>query len=195
MTARSLGMAMLLVCLPALAQKREPVDTSICSIAAHPSRFHGKVLRIRGTGYNGMEASVLFDSKEGEWNKECGQINLDFHSAASDESTSRFLQLFREQAPEQISSPKCNTQEELKQGLAHLSDPSIPAPAPCLATNIVCISCPRYSIVATFIGKLRYSAKEPGHARFGHLGMFTLQVDVESVSNLAVTDSQSPSKR
>jgi len=190
MTVRSLGMAMLLVCLPALAQKRGPVDTSICSIAAHPSKFHSKIVRIRGTALSGMEASCLIDSKDGLRNKECGQINLDFHSAGNDESTSRFLQLFGEQ----ISPPKCNKDEELKQGFAHALDPSVPAPTPCFANLIFCVHCPRYSIVATFTGRLRYSAKEPGHARFGHLGMFTLQLDVASVSNLEVTDSQSASK-
>ena len=157
MSARSLGMALLLVCLPAFAQKREPTDTSICSISARPSKFHNKNVRLRGTALSGMEASFLIDSKDGQWNRECGQINLDLHSAESDKSTSRFLQLFGEQ----ISAPKCDPNEELKQGLVHALDPKVPAPPPCI-TGSICVFCPRYSIVATFIGRLRYSAKEPG---------------------------------
>jgi len=183
MAGRSLGTAVLLVCVLALAQKPEPVDTSICTITAHPSRFHNKNVRVRGTASSGMEASFLIvESKDGQWNKQWGQINLDFHSARSDESTSRFLQWF----PEQLSPPKCDKDEELRQGLAHALDPSVPAPRPCFAT--LCYFCPRYSIIATFTGRLRYSGKEPGHSGFGHLGMFNLQLDVTSASDLDVTD-------
>ena len=183
MMSRSVVMAILLACLPALAQRREPVDTSICAIAVHPSKLHNRVVRVRGTASSGMEASVLFDTQDGEWKKECGHINLEFHSARSDESTSRFLQLFGEQ----ITPPKCDTDERLVQGFRHALDPSVAAPLPC--SSYICLWCPRYSIVATFTGKLRYSGREPGHAGFGHLGMFNLQLDVASVSDLDVTDT------
>jgi len=177
-------------CIPALGQTRgRPVDTSICSVAAHPSKFSHKNVRIRAMALSGMEASFLMDRKDGEWNKDCGQINLDFSSAGSDESTRRFLQLFAEQ----ISQPKCNQDEELLQGMAHILDPNVPAPTPCF--NFICFHCPRYNIVATFTGKLRYSATERGHARFGHLGMFDLQLDVVTVANLEVADTLAPSKR
>ncbi len=172
-----------LVCFPAFGQARTPMDTNICAISAHPSRFHNKNVRIRATALGGMEASILIDTKDGQWNKECGRISLDFHSAGSDDSTSRFLRLFREQ----ISSQECSTDEELKQGTAHILDPNVPAPKPCF--SIICVHCPRYRIVATFIGRLRYSAREPGQERFGHMGMFDLQLDVATVSNLEVTDS------
>jgi len=68
-------------------------------------------------------------------------------------------------------------------------DPSAPAPPPCF--NFICLpfSCPRYSIAATFTGKLRYSGRELGHSRFGHLRMFNLQLDVTSISDLDVTDT------
>jgi hypothetical protein len=177
------------VCIPALSQTRAPVDTTVCSIAAHPSKFHNKNVRIRATALSGMETSILVDSKDGEWNRACGRINLDLHSAGSDESTSKFLRLFREQ----ISPPECNRDKEIMQGMAHILDPSAPIPAPCF--NFICVHCPRYNIVATFTGRLRYSEMEQGHARFGHMGMFNLQLDVATVSNLDVTDTQAPSKR
>ena len=87
------------VCLfiPAFGQTQgRLVDTSVCSIAVHPSKFSNKYVRIRAMALSGMEASFLMDSKDGEWNKDCGQINLDFNSAGNDESTRRFLQLFAE---------------------------------------------------------------------------------------------------
>jgi hypothetical protein len=180
--------AMVLI-IPALGQAPTPgpVVTSICSIAAHPSKFQSKSVRVRGTAVSGMEASVLIDTKHGEWNKECGQINLDFGSSGRDESTSRFVQFFTEQ----ISVPKCDNDEQTKQGMAHILDPSVPAPTPCFSS--ICVHCPRYSIAATFTGKLRYSPRARGG--FGHLGMFNLQLDVTSVSNLDVTDELAPSKR
>jgi hypothetical protein len=175
--------------IPALGQASTPVpvDTSICSITAHPSKFNSKTVRVRGTAFSGMEASFLLDTKHGEWNKECGQINLDFGSSGRDESTSRFVQLFTEQ----ISAPKCDKDEQTKQGIAHILDPSVPAPTPCF--SFICVHCPRYSIAATFTGKLRYSPRARGG--FGHLGMFNLQLDVASVSNFDVTDELAPSKR
>jgi len=183
MVARSLGVAVLLICLPAFGQKHKPVDTTICSIAAHPSRFHNKYVRVRGKASSGMEASILIDFKDGKWRKECGRINLEFDSAGSDGSTTEFLRLFGEQT----APPKCDSDERLLQGFRHALDRSVPAPPPCF--TFICISCPRYSIVATFTGKLRYSSKEPGHIGFGHLGMFNLQLDVTSVSDLDVTDA------
>lgn len=178
------------LCVAALAQTRgRPEDTTICSISAHPSKFHNKNVRIRAAALSGMEASILIDIKDGEWNKAWGRINLDFHSWGSDEPKRKFLQLFGEQ----ISPPECNKDKEIMEGMVRVLDPSAPAPTPCF--NIICVHCPRYSIVATFTGKLRYSEMERGHARFGHLGMFNLQLDVATVSNLEVTDSQVPSKR
>jgi hypothetical protein len=183
MVARSIGVAVLLICLPALGQKREPVDTSICSIAAHPSKFHDKYVRVRGTASSGMEASILIDFKDGKWRKECGRINLEFGSAGSDESTARFLRLFGEQ----ITPPKCDSDERLMQGFRNALDPSTPAPPSC--STFTCIFCPRYSIVATFTGKVRYFAMEHRQVGFGHAGMFSLQLDVTSVSDLDVTDT------
>lgn len=180
------------LCLPCFGQTRAFVDTSICAIATHPSKFHNKNVRIRGTAVSGMEASFLIDSRDGEGLKECGQINLDFHSTGTDESTERFLKLF----DEQVSPPECNKDEEIVKAMAHFLDPAAPAPTPCFPiVSVACIHCPRYTIVGTFTGKLRYSEMERGHARFGHLGMFNLQLDVATVFDLEITDSQVQSKR
>ena len=188
MVGRSLGIAVLLICLPAFGQRREPVDASICSIGAHPSKFHNKYVRVRGTAisaisvFGGMKVSTLIGFKDKNLRQECGptcgpcgQINLDFDSARSDESTTRFLQLFGEQ----ITPPNCNGDERLIEGLRHALDPSIPAPPPCFP--FICPSCPRYSIVATFTGKFRYFGGEPGH-------LDNFQLDVMSVSDLDVLD-------
>lgn len=179
----------LFLCLPCFGQTRPVLDTSICSIAAHPSKFHNKNVRIRGTALSGMEASILIDSKDGEWDKQCGRINLDFDSSGTDASTTQFLRLLREQ----ISPPDCNNDKDIMQELAHILDESVPAPAPCVP--VVCVSCPRFRIVATFTGRLRYSAREHRQVGFGHLGMFNLQLDVATVSNLEVTDTLAASKR
>jgi len=188
MAGRSLGIAVLLVCLPAFGQKHEPLNTSICSVAAHPSKFHNKNVRVRGTASSGMEASVLFEVKDGNWNKECGRISLEFGAHGDDESTVRFLHLFGEQ----MFPPRCGD-EEVMQGFRHAMDPSAPAPSPC--SNVICLSCSRYRIVATFVGKLRYSGRERGHLGFGHMGMFDLQLDVASVYDIEVTDTTASPKQ
>lgn len=184
---RTLLVAMCLSALPAFAGTQHPIDTTMCAIAARPSRFHNKTVRIRATALSGFEASLLIDNTDGKWNKKCGRIWLEFESVGSDESTRRFLQLFGEQQSE--TETKCNKEAELKQGMAHILDPNVPAPAPCLEFKIACFDCPRYSIVATFTGKLRYSEKMPGRLGFGHLNAYNLQLDFESVSNLTVTDT------
>ena len=157
------------------------MGASVCSIGAHPSKFHNKYVRVRGTAisaisvFGGVKVSTLIGFKDGKFRQVCGQINLDLDSAGSDESTTKFLQLFAEQ----ITPPNCNGDERLIQGFRHALDPSIPAPPPCL--TFICPSCPRYSIVATFTGKFRYFRGEPGH-------LYDFQLDVISVSDLDVTD-------
>jgi hypothetical protein len=42
--------------------------------------------------------------------------------------------------------------------------------------------------------RLGYSAQKPGRPRSGHLGMFTFQLDVASVSSVEATESQSESE-
>ena len=126
-----------------------------------------------------MEANVLVDSKDGKWKQECGRISLDFHTIGNDEPTSKFLRLFHEEL-----SSDCNNDDEAKQVMAHFADPNVPLPMHCYPT--VCLYCRRYSIVATFTGRLRYRTKEQGG--FGHLGMLDVQLDVTQVANLEVTD-------
>jgi hypothetical protein len=176
------------VFLPAFGHAKEPVDTSVCAIAAHPSKFHNKTVRIRAAASSGMEAAFIMENKAGKWNKKCGRINLDFECVEHDETTNKFRELFGTQ----VTFPRCDRGKELSEGVAHIFDPDPPAPKLCF--DISCLSCPRYDIVATFTGKIRHSGREPGHMRFGHLGMFNVQLDVRSVSNLDVTDTQPVSK-
>lgn len=183
MLKSSVAFAAAMVCWWGVCLAHAQIETTLCSIAAHAARFHHKIVRVRGAALNGYEASVLIDNnKDGSWNEACGQIHLDFHSSANDLSTKRFLRLFEEQ----VREPPCNADEEIRRGLMHLYDPNAPPPIPCFKSY--CIHCPRYRIEATFVGKVRYSKKEPGHARFGHLGMFDLQLDVSSVSDVDATD-------
>jgi hypothetical protein len=185
---RLLTFTVFVVCLPAISHAKPPVVTSVCTIAAHPSKFHNKAVRVRAAALSGMEAAILVDRKDGRWNEKCGRINLDFESIGNDETTSRFLKLFGTQ----ISVPPCDREKELKEGTAHILDSNAPAPKPCF--DSFCVHCPRYDIVATFTGKLRYSGSEPGRVPFGHLAMFTLQLDVRRVSNLDITDTQAVTK-
>jgi hypothetical protein len=185
---RVLIFTVFVVLLPAVGHAKAPVDASVCAIAEYPSKFHNKTVRIRAATLSGMEAAILMDGKDGKWNDKCGMINLDFGSVEHDETTSKFLKLFGTQ----ITFPPCNRDKELNEVMAHIMDPKALAPKPCF--DNLCVYCPRYNVVATFTGKLRYSGREPGHVRFGHLGMFPLQLDVRSVSNLDVTDTQAAPK-
>ena len=177
MTKPTLIAVALLLCVEVgFCKSPATTDASVCTITKHPTRFQGKNVRIRALASSGMEAAVLLDPQD----EKCGVINLDFHSVANDGSTQRFLKLFGTQLGE---VPPCNKDEELRKGLAHVLDPNIPAPAPCV--TMICIACPRYRIVATFIGKVRYSRT----GGFGHLGMFELQLDVAGASDLDVSDN------
>jgi len=182
---RVLTFTVLVVLLPARVCAKVPVDTNVCAIAAHPSKFHNKTVRIRAAAVSGFEAAYLMDSKDGTCSAKSAIINLDFESVEHDETTNNFRRLFEEQ----VTFPPCDRDKELIEGLAHALDAKRPAPKPCFDSSL-CFHCPRYNIVATFTGKLRYSGREPGHARFGHLGMFTLELDLRSVSSLDVADTQ-----
>jgi len=179
---RILAFAVLVVFLPAISDAKVPVDISVCAIAAHPSRFRNKTVRIRAAAIN-FEGYILMDRKDGKLDAKCGRISLDFDSVEHDQTTKEFLRLFGTQ----LTSPQCDREKELNEGMAHILDPSVPAPKPCLDSYVLGS---RYEIVATFTGKLRYSP----HARFGHLGQFNKQLDVGRVANLDVTDTQPVSK-
>jgi len=183
--SRVLTFATLVVFLPACGHAKAPLDTSVCAIAAHPSTFHNKTVRIRARAVSGYEAAFLMDADEKACPAKEGMLHLDFASVEHDETTNNFLMLFGTE----IMFPPCDRDRELREGLAHALDPKAPAPKPCF--DQVCLHCPRYDIIATFTGRLRYSGREPGHAHFGHLGMFTLQLDVNSVTGLDVADTQS----
>lgn len=197
---RVLAIAICLSFVPAFGQTPAPLDTTLCQIAKHPSRFHNKIVRVRGTAVSGLEASLLIEGTEDNWKQECGRIWLDFGTPRRrNESTLRFLTLLGERPP-RSSQEQCDKerQQALLRGMARIlypnasastADPNASAPdsTPCESS---CLDCRRYSIVATFAGKLRYSKKEPGdRVGFGHLNAFEVQLDVESVSNLTVTDT------
>ena len=183
---RALALTIFVVYLPQIGFAKAPLGVTVCEIAAHPSKFHNKTVRIRAAAISGMEAAFLTNYREGK--DHCGMVNLDFEAVEHDKATDEFLQLFGAQ----ITFPQCDREKELNAGIAYILDPKAPAPKPCL--DSFCWHCPRYNIVATFTGKLRYSGREAGHARFGHLGMFMLQLDVRSVSNLEVADTQPAEK-
>lgn len=198
---RNIALAVCLSCIPAFGQTRAPVETTLCQVAKHPSRFHNKIVRLRGSAVSGLEASLLIERTEGNWKEECGRIWLDFGDPERrNESTLKFLTLFGEGLP-RPSQAQCDKerQQAILRGMARIlypntsasaSDPNAPAPAPTPCVQHFCLDCRRYSIVATFTGKLRYSKKEPGdRVGFGHMNAFDLQLDVKSVSNLNVTDT------
>ena len=179
---RVLAFAVLVVFLAKSSHAKAPLDISVCAIAAHPSKFHNKTVRIRAAAIN-FEGAILMDGKDKKLNVKCGRINLDFDSVEHDETTKRFLTLFGIS----LTSPQCDREKELNEGMAHTLDPRDPAPKPCFARYVFG---PRYNIVATFTGRLRSLA----HARFGHLGQFNLQLDVSRIENLDVTDIKPVSK-
>jgi len=106
-------------CLPAIGHTKAPIDTSVCEIAAQPSKFHNKTVRLRAAALSGMEASILMDGKDGRWNDKCGKINLEFESIERDETANKFLKLFGTQ----ITSSPCDRDKELKEGMAHILNP------------------------------------------------------------------------
>src|SRR5215469_8574038 len=179
---RVLAFTVFVVFLRAISHAKAPVDISVCAIAAHPSKFRNKTVRIRAAAIN-FEGAILMDGKDGKLNVECCRINLDFDSIEHDETTKEFLRLFG--TP--LTFPQCAREKELNESMARILDPRVPAPKPCFDNYVVG---PRYKIVATFTGKLRYS----GRAHFGHLGQFNLQLDVTRVANLDIADTQPVSK-
>ena len=175
---RVLAFAVLVLFLPAISHARALVETSVCAIAAHPSTFRNKTVRVRAAAIN-FEGYILIDSNDGKFSVKCGRINLGFDAVEHDETTNEFLRLLGTQ----LTSPQCDGENKLNEGMAHILDPRVPAAKPCVDTHVLG---QRYRIVATFIGKLRYSP----HARFGHLGQLNMQMDVGRVANLDVTDTQ-----
>lgn len=170
----------------AAGQQPQPIDASLCVIAARPARFHNQTVRVRGTAVIATEASLLIESKNGKWNESCGRIWLDFGSATTDQQTKRFLQLAGEQRVR-----TCTPEEQLKQGMSSVLASSGQNHPPCV--RLFCVDCPRYSIVATFTGRLRDAESQPGGIGFGHLNTFRLELEVETVQKLQITDLQEQS--
>src|SRR5262249_3620011 len=136
---RVLALAVFIGCLQVKGYAKEPLETTVCAIAAHPSTFHNKIVRIRAEALSGMEAATLMDGQDGKLDTKCGRINLNFDSVEHDNTTDQFLKLFGTDR----TFPQCDREKELNQGMAHILDPRAPAPKPCFDT--LCMHCPRYN--------------------------------------------------
>ena len=179
---RVLAFAVFVVFLPAISHAKAPVDISVCAIAAHPSKFRNKTVRIRAAAIN-FEGYILVDGKDGKFNVKCGRINLDFDSVEHDETTKEFLRLFGTQ----LTSPQCDREKELNESMAHILDPRVP---PRRSASIV-------MFWARGTKSLRPSLEnyDTRHMRVSaDGGQFNTQLDVGRVANLDVTDTQPVSK-
>jgi hypothetical protein len=201
--ASSRALCFLLLLLPSwAAEADDPIATTLCEVAKAPSRFDGKIIRVRATVRIGLEASTLVATN-------CPQNSSVWFEVASSHP---------------ISSPA--TEYALLGSLADLQHVDrlnwVPIEGRPVVTfqadsnyktlqkyrnqtyrmrdGAACMGCPLYSVTATFVGRFdhadhRFKAvrdKDTGRmtiggGAFGHLGGWDSQIVVGSVSEVVAT--------
>lgn len=180
----------------------EPIPTTLCAIVKTPEQFNGKKVSVSATAITNFEASILND-------KTCGSDASVWFSYGDDRHT-----------------PSAATEHALIRSLADIKYPESlqwrPIEVPPLITvkadsefkrldsylskqfkpkgRNLCISCPLYSVTATFTGRLDYADhrlrayrnKEgkvigAGGNGFGYLGAWDVRLVMETVSDVVAT--------
>jgi hypothetical protein len=167
------------------------VDTSVCDVLANPQSFDGKIIRVKGTVTAGFDEFVIRG-------KACGQsvnaIWLDYPEgtkAKAGPAAVLEFQLARNNPVQVLSISrsivKLEKNKEFQQFDSLLATP--------YKGHGMCLSCPRYIVSATLVGRLD-GAKNAGIVRdgagkfvdvngFGNLNRYNARLVLQSVSDIS----------
>jgi hypothetical protein len=189
--------------LLALALKADtPIQTSLCEIAQNPEKFDGNMVQVRATMLTGFEASLLMDRTcEARVWFAYGDSKQEPETATEYALMDSFADLKHperlEWRPIQgVDRPFVAIQadSEFKKLDAYLSKEFKST------KRHMCISCPLYSVTATFIGRLDSADRKLkalrgkdtkviriGGSGFGHLNSWNQQLVMQSVKDIHAT--------
>lgn len=138
------------------------VDATVCEISRNPNKYHGITVRVRGT-VSTIEGNVLYD----EQHPTCGNFSLAFDNNPENGEVRQFVRLLLQEV-----RPKKTPAD-----MEHCG-------------NVVCGHCPRYSMAATFTGRLNNALFKRKRLNAYELQRY-VTLSVTSVDHTEATDLSS----
>jgi hypothetical protein len=180
----------------------DPISITLCQIVRNPEQFDGKMVRVRATVVTGFEASILNDNTCGSDASVWFSYGDDRHTPSAATEYALISSLPDIKYPESLHWRPVEVRplitvkadSEFKRFDSYLSKQFKPK-----GRNL-CISCPLYSVTATFTGRLDFADHRlrafrnrdgkvigAGGNGFGHLGAWDVRLVMESVSDVLAT--------
>jgi hypothetical protein len=173
-----------------LSAATEVVDATVCDVLANPASFDGKVIRLKSASVTaGFDEFVI----DGSDCKPAGAIWFAYpeHTKAKAGPAAFLrLQLARNSAVAE-KSPRRSPVSLQRNGDFERFDSLLATP---YRSSAMCLGCPRYSVVATLIGRLDgvnaaglqrdKSGKVIGLDGFGNLNLYRARLVIQSVSDV-----------
>jgi hypothetical protein len=144
-------------------------NTSVCEVVSTPEWFNGKVVSLRATVLAGFEVFAIKAPEE-----DCGRMWLEYAERDSQASSSVAAPRRNNHSMKLVEDTNFKHFQELLRAEMHPK-----------RNFVMCMSCNRYQVSATMVGRIDYAGD---HGGFGHMGFYKLQFELVSVSDVMAKD-------
>jgi hypothetical protein len=187
---------MILSLSSSISAQEVPIEATVCAILTNPLAYDGKMIRVRAPV---VAAWNEFEIIGGECNQDRHAIWLRIPPEKSPEASN--LPITR---AEGIENPSVAADLRMRQENLRRFRRLLMARIPAKGKSGTCLSCYRYDVTATFVGKLEMvesSSRKPPDSQealrssgYGHDGSYRLQFVIHSVSDISAQDRTSKYK-
>lgn len=176
------------------AQATAPVDTTVCDIVKKPQAFDGKIVRIKGTVFSGLDEFAIKDSTDPNCGYQVNAIWLDYPAGTKGKAGPAAL-LTVQPARDFTGkvNPPARTPVTLDKSKEFKQFDSLLAQKHEKGADM-CLGCTRYEVTATLVGRLDgvsdatlkrdASGKIIGFGGFGNMNAYPARLVLESVSDV-----------
>lgn len=193
---RMLGLA-LLACAAAGTAAAQAVDVNVCDVIKHPAQYDGKIVRVKGVVFSGLDSFGIKDVS-GECGFPVDSIWLEYPQGTKAKSgpaevlhlqpARNFAGAYKEPARTAVTLDAKS--KDFKQFDSLLAQPH--------KSDAMCLGCARNEVTATLTGRLDAvadasikrdaSGKIVGFGGFGNLNMYPARLVLASVSDVAAKE-------
>jgi hypothetical protein len=189
---RILGLA-LLACVAAGTAAAQAVDVNVCDVVKHPTNFDGKIVRIKGVVFSGLDSFIIKDAS-GDCGFPVDAIWLEYPQGTKAKSGPAEVVHIQPAhnfagtvaAPTRAAVTLDAKSKEFKQFDSLLAQPH--------KSDAMCLGCARYEVAATLTGRLDAVAdaslkhdgagKITGFGGFGNLNQYPARLVLQSVTDI-----------
>lgn len=176
------------------AQAAAPVDTTVCDVVKKPQAFDGKIVRIKGTVFAGLDEFAIKDSTDPNCGYQVNAIWLDYPAGTKGKAgpaATLTVQPARNFAGK--VNPPARTPVTLDKSKDFKQFDSLLAQKHEKGADM-CLGCTRYEVTATLVGRLDgvadaslqrdASGKIVGFGGFGNMNAYPARLVLQSVSDV-----------